>query len=581
MRIFSHLSTQTRLFVVFGLLILVATIVALTGVVKAVAFQQQVADLRSSAQAMERAGRAQNDLAREQFAIKNALLSDDPRDWGQVYTYSGQFYDFVDSEYLNTPSDEQLQALDEIDALRSQFDQETGKVYDTLWDDDFDPEQAMLTVKESADPVAEQLDQRLEQMAAFYQGKIDRQAALIEQAVRASATTGVQVTLILAVLLVVAVYVTSHVTQPLNSLTSAIVAFQNNTYKPEMLSPYLKRRDELGQLARAVDEMATSINESNRLKDQFLQSASRFIPMQYLEFLEKPAITEVNLGDHVAAEMAVMFSDIRGFTTASEKMTPRENFDFINEYLKLVSPIIQKHDGFIVKFLGDGMMAIFPYGVDDAVQAGIEKQERVKDFNALLGQRGYPPVTVGIGIHTGQMMVGMIGEERRLQGDAFSDNVNLTSRVEGLNKFYGTSMIISEDTLHGLQQPGSYRMRWLGKALVKGRSTPLGLYEVYEGLPDEVVARRESSKADFERGIELYTRGRFLDARQAFQAALVIDPQDQTARYYLERCMEWAERAAPPSRQRWSSIPRIKRRVITWSAAWNGRSVQRLRIGTA
>jgi len=207
--------------------------------------------------------------------------------------------------------------------------------------------------------------------------------------------------------------------------------------------------------------------------------------------------------------------------------------------------VIQQHEGFVVKFLGDGMMAIFPYGVDDAVQAGIKKQEKVREFNTLLAQRGYAPITVGIGIHVGHMMVGMVGEERRMQGDAFSDNVNLTSRVEGLNKFYGTSMIISEDTRNGLKQPIPYKMRYLGKAHVKGREAPLALYEVYEGRPDDVVARREASKENFERGIALYGQGQFVEAEQAFNDVLEVDPNDATARYYLERCFEWAEHTIP------------------------------------
>ncbi|MEW5869002.1 MAG: adenylate/guanylate cyclase domain-containing protein [Chloroflexota bacterium] len=244
--------------------------------------------------------------------------------------------------------------------------------------------------------------------------------------------------------------------------------------------------------------------------------------------------------------MAVMFSDIRGFTTASEKMSPKENFDFINEYLKLVSPVIQRNEGFIVKFLGDGMMAIFPYGADTAIQAGIEKQKKIGEFNDLLAQRGYPPVAVGIGVHAGHMMVGMVGEEQRMQGDAFSDNVNLTSRIEGLNKFFGTSMIVSADTLQGLPQADAYKMRYLGQARVKGRQSPLVLYEVYQGLPEGIVALRDASRADFERGIALYTHGHFSGAQRAFDAVLDIDPQDKTARYYLERCFEWAEQITPP-----------------------------------
>ena len=545
MHFLTDLSTQTKLFIAFGLLLLVAAIIAVMSLTNAADFQVQITNLRASAVALERSGRAQFDLAREQVAVKNALLDDNTEDWTRAYDYSGQFYDFLSSPEIYADEEKQGQALGEIGALRDKYDAVLDPILESTYQANYDPQAALLSVKEQADPIAAEMQARLTTFAALYLGNITKQAEWIDETIRSNANTGRWAILILAGLLILSVFLTNQVSQPLHTLTSAIVAFQNNTYRPEMLAPFLQRRDELGRLAQAIDAMATSITESNRLKDRFLHSASRFIPEQYLEFLEKPAITEVNLGDHVSAEMAVMFSDLRGFTAISEKMTPQENFDFINEYLQLVSPVIQQNEGFIVKFLGDGMMAIFPYGVDDAVRAGIEKQEKVREFNAMLAQRGYAPVTVGIGIHVGHMMVGMIGEERRMQGDAFSDNVNLTSRVEGLNKFYGTSMIISEDTRNGLKQPILYRMRYLGRAHVKGREAPLALYEVYEGQSDDVVAHREAAKEEFERGITLYSQGRFVEAQQAFNAVLEADPEDTTARYYLERCCEWAERTIP------------------------------------
>jgi adenylate cyclase len=545
MRFLTDLSTQTKLFIGFGLLSLVAAFVAVTGITNVADFQVRVTDLRAGVQVMERSNRAQADLAREQVAIKNALLSDNVDDWTQVYDYGGQFYDFLNSPELYAADEPVQQAVDEIATLRDRYDAVLEPIYASTYNGAYDPQAALLSVQEQADPIAAEMQTRLAALSGQELDGVTSQTAWIEQAVQGAANTGRWAVLVLAGLLILIVALTNQVSQPLHSLTSAIVAFQNNTYRPEMLAPFLQRRDELGQLAQAIDAMATSITESNRLKDQFLDSASRFIPEQYLEFLEKPTITEVNLGDHVSAEMAVMFSDIRGFTTVSEKMTPQENFDFVNEYLKLVSPVIQQHEGFIVKFLGDGMMAIFPYGVDDAVKAGIEKQEKVQEFNALLAQSGHAPVSVGIGIHVGHMMVGMIGEERRIQGDAFSDNVNLTSRVEGLNKFYGTSMIISQDTVDSLENPSAYRMRYLGQAQVKGRQVPLALYEVYEGLPADMVARRDASKGDFERGVACFSQGRFDAAQQAFDAVLELDPDDKTARYYLERCYEWTERSLP------------------------------------
>lgn len=545
MRFLTNLPTQTKLLTTFGLLALVAAAIAVMGIINVAAFQVQVADLRASVMVLERTGRAQADLAREQLAIKNAILRDDVEDWTQVYDHGGQFYDFLSSPELYA-SDEQVQAaLEEVYALREEYEAALAPIYEATYRGGYDAEELLVRVKRGADPIAAEMQNRLADLAAQQRDAVAAQSGWIEETVQSSADAGRWALVVLAGLLVLAVALTNQVSQPLHSLTSAIVAFQNNTYRPEMLAPFLQRRDELGQLAGAIDAMATSITESNRLKDQFLDSASRFVPTQYLEFLEKPAITEVKLGDHVSAEMAVMFSDIRGFTTVSERMTPQENFDFVNEYLKLVSPVIQQHEGFIVKFLGDGMMAIFPYGASDAVQAGIEKQKKVQEFNALLAQRGYPPISVGIGIHVGHMMVGMIGEERRMQGDAFSDNVNLTSRVEGLNKFYGTSMIISQDTRECLEGPAAPRMRYLGKAHVKGRAAPLALYEVYEGLPGEVAACREAGKEAFERGVAHYSQGRFLEAQQAFHAVLELDPDDKTARYYLDRCFEWAERTPP------------------------------------
>jgi class 3 adenylate cyclase len=128
----------------------------------------------------------------------------------------------------------------------------------------------------------------------------------------------------------------------------------------------------------------------------------------------------------------------------------------------------------------------------------------VEEFNA--GCSAYPALSVGIGIHTAMMVA--IGEETRIQGDAFSDTVNLTARIEGLNKFYGTSMIISEDTRQQIgSRASAYKMRFLGKVIVKGRLAPLGLYEVYHGLGLEVVQKREAGRGDFERGIALYSQG--------------------------------------------------------------------------
>ncbi len=214
------------------------------------------------------------------------------------------------------------------------------------------------------------------------------------------------------------------------------------------------------------------------------QAYSRFVPPEFLQFLGKESIVDVELGDHVNKEMAIMVSDIRGFTSISEGMTPKENFEFINRYLAVVSPIIRKHHGFIVKYMGDGMMALFPRGILDAIEAALEKRRQVRKLNQENSGAAGPPLDVGVGLHTGKMMVGTVGETARMQGDIFSDAVNLTSRLEGLTKQFGVGIVISEGALALLSSSHPYDVRFLGKTRVKGRNERIAVYGIFDGNQD-------------------------------------------------------------------------------------------------
>ena len=292
------------------------------------------------------------------------------------------------------------------------------------------------------------------------------------------------------------------------------------------------------------DELLSRIKSHIQLAKTNI-SYERFVPNEYLEFLSKETIINVELGDHVSKKMAVMFSDIRSFTTLSESMTPQENFDFVNAYLRRVSPRIRNNHGFIVKYLGDGMMAIFPNGTDDAVAAGIAKLQEVQLYNVKRIENGYQPIKVGIGIHYGHMMVGMVGEAARMQGDAFSDNVNLTARLESLTKFYGVSLVISENALSHLTNPERYQMRFLDRVIVKGRREPIAIYEVLDGLAEEERMLKLQTKEDFEQGLDNYRLGNCQVAKQYFEKVLNMNPSDKAAALYLERIHELIEGGLP------------------------------------
>ncbi|TGM52792.1 adenylate/guanylate cyclase domain-containing protein [Leptospira adleri] len=221
----------------------------------------------------------------------------------------------------------------------------------------------------------------------------------------------------------------------------------------------------------SIENLSADLTRTN-------QSYSRFVPLEFLKFLGKKNITEIELGDQTQKEMTILFSDIRSFTQLSEKMTPKDNFDFLNSYMGRMGPIIRKHGGFVDKYLGDGIMALFPDSPDDAVEAAKEMKATLEDHNQSRLERNYDPIRIGIGIHTGVLMLGTIGEEARMDGTVISDAVNLASRIEGLTKEYGVDILLSDESYQKIRNRKKYVFQELGKVSVKGKENTVGVYEI-------------------------------------------------------------------------------------------------------
>ena len=265
----------------------------------------------------------------------------------------------------------------------------------------------------------------------------------------------------------------------------------------------------------------------------------RFVPKEFLRFLNKESITDVKLGDQVQQEMTVLFADIRSFTSLSEGMSPQENFNFINEYLSIVTPEIHSHNGFIDKYIGDAVMALFPESPNDAVLSAIAMQNKVALFNEARQQRGEVPIKIGIGLHTGSLMLGTIGGSQRMEGTVIADAVNLASRLEGLTKQYGTAIAISEKVLFQLENMEQYGYRFLDRVKVKGKKEAVAVFEIYDS--DSVLQQqlKKLTRSDFEEAIVLYYQQKFDLAQQSFQAILQINPQDVAAQLYCDRCEKY------------------------------------------
>ncbi|XDD49475.1 adenylate/guanylate cyclase domain-containing protein [Leptospira sp. WS92.C1] len=221
----------------------------------------------------------------------------------------------------------------------------------------------------------------------------------------------------------------------------------------------------------SIENLSDDLTATNR-------SYSRFVPLEFLKFLGKKNITEIGLGDQTQKEMTILFSDIRSFTQLSEKMTPKDNFDFLNSYMGRMGPVIRKHGGFVDKYLGDGIMALFPDSPDDALEAALEMKQELDRLNESRLERKYEPIRIGIGIHTGVLMLGTIGEVERMDGTVISDAVNLASRIEGLTKEYGVDLLLSDESFRKIRNRKKYSFKELGKVSVKGKENTVGVYEV-------------------------------------------------------------------------------------------------------
>ena len=281
--------------------------------------------------------------------------------------------------------------------------------------------------------------------------------------------------------------------------------------------------------------------ERLQLNNELLQlnrAYERFVPSQFLQILDKPSIVELQLGEAVAKEMSILFSDIRHFTSISENMLPEENFQFINSYLSAMEPAILENNGFIDKYIGDGIMALFGGSADDAVRAAISMLERLQEYNTAKLTPHRIPIKIGIGINTGNLMLGTVGGEQRMNGTAIGDAVNLASRIESMTKNYGISLLISHQTFSSLENPLNYEIRLIDRVKVKGKSELVSVFEVFSADPPLVRRGKRETVGIFEQAVLQYNLGAYREAAQLFQYCLQVNSGDGVAGIYLERCQQ-------------------------------------------
>ncbi len=288
-------------------------------------------------------------------------------------------------------------------------------------------------------------------------------------------------------------------------------------------------------LEERIEERTRELRIRSEELEQFNEKLQQFVPDKFLKILHKKNIIDVNPGDHVEKRMTVFFSDIRFFTSLSESMTPSENFRFINSYLSFMAPIIKEKNGIIDKYIGDAIMALFD-SPDDAVRAAIAMSQMLLTYNQYRANCGYVPIKLGFGINTGDLMLGTVGGEIRMDSTVIGDTVNLTARIEHLTKTYETPILIGSDTFIGLQNNVSYSLRYVDCVCVRGKSETVMLYEVIDGDLPERQKKKLQTLPMYEKGINAYHTENYLEALRYFEKCYELDPDDAVTHIYRQRC---------------------------------------------
>ena len=271
----------------------------------------------------------------------------------------------------------------------------------------------------------------------------------------------------------------------------------------------------------------------------------KFVPNEFIRSLGKEALTDVMLGDLVEKNVTVLFTDIRDFTSLSEKMTPEENFRFVSSFNAQLGPIIRSNGGFINQYLGDSIMALFPGHPEDALKAAIAMQKAVYELNCKRITDGLPIIRAGIGMHTGPLIMGITGDEHRLDAATISDTVNTAARIESLTKYYKSPLLLSGETLRHITDPYKYHLRHLGNVQLKGKHKPLNIVECINGYPDSELDKKARSLVQFNECMNYYFDQRFENAVQGFQAIIARDTDDHTANYFMANALKYLKTGVP------------------------------------
>jgi len=269
----------------------------------------------------------------------------------------------------------------------------------------------------------------------------------------------------------------------------------------------------------------------------------RQVPRQFVDHFAKNGVDSLGLGFADEDELAVMFCDIRGFTSLSEQMSPQQLMNFLNAYFLRMNAPIHDNNGFIDKFIGDAIMALFdhPNGssadkASDALKASLDLQKALKLYNYHRSKSGYHTVKNGIGLHLGQVVIGTVGSDDRMDTTVLGDAVNIAQRIEALTNYFGLDILASKTFIEQASINTEFAYRSIDKVMLRGKSSNIEIFEIYEHLSEAEKAQRNLTTDLIEEGISMRNARNIRGALNMFNEARLLYPDDPVFVHHVKTC---------------------------------------------
>ena len=270
---------------------------------------------------------------------------------------------------------------------------------------------------------------------------------------------------------------------------------------------------------------------------QWLRAFERFVPTAMGRLVDRADLRKVEVGDHVARDMTILFMDLVAFTARSERMAPPAVFELLNQLYAVIGPCLEGHGGVIDKYLGDGVMVIFPDGAQGACEAALAVLAALDRFNAE-----HPladgPLAMGIGVHHGPVILGMVGHARRIAPTVIADAVNTAARIQEWTRLLGTRLLLSRAVVEEISPGGMDASRSLGRLPMRGRTQPVEVIEVYAAENAASRGRRVATAESFAAAVEKLASGARGAAAAHLADVLAVDPGDSVAQYLFGLCAD-------------------------------------------